>query len=461
MPSSSKDSRERLCGGRFFLFRFVLLLGFLCPITGAFAGERQPAADAEPYSGDLLTRSTLTGDWGGVRNDLAKKGVTLGLNLTQVGQGTVSGGKSLKWEYGGRGDLTLAVDTGKLGLWPGGFLKAELEGNFGNAINAKTGALMPVNTNQIFPTAGFDDLCLSALSLTQFLSERFGLYFGKVATLTATSGDMNEFAHGKGDTLFMNTAFNVNPVLLVTVPYSTLAAGMVLLPDKDPKETIMTFAVLNSVGTANTSGFDTLNGNKLTFVGEGRVRTDFFGLTGHQLLGLTYSNKVFTSLDQSLRFFIENRDIARVKGSWSVYYNFDQYLYEPKKGSGRGYGVFGRFGASDGNPNPMEFFVSLGIGGKGVAECRPNDSFGIGYYYIVIRKPTFTGPLAARSFLRINENGGEAYYSFALTPWALLTPDIQIVRPAQQDVVEQTGTVIKRTGIETALILGVRLRLVF
>ena len=30
---------------------------------------------------------------------------------------------------------------------------------------------------------------------------------------------------------------------------------------------------------------------KLTFAGEGRVRTDFFGLTGHQLIGATYSNK--------------------------------------------------------------------------------------------------------------------------------------------------------------------------
>jgi porin len=461
IQSSSKDSRERLCGGRFLLFLFVLLLGLLCPITGAFAGEQQPAADAGPYSSDFLTRSTFTGDLGGGRNELSKKGVTFDLNLTQIGQGAVSGGKSSNWEYGARGDFTLAVDTGKLGLWPGGFLTAELEGNFGQAINAKTGALMAVNTSQMFPVTGQDDVCLSALSFTQFLSERFGLFFGKVVTITSTSVDMNEFAHGKGDTRFMNTALNVNPVLLVTVPYSTLAAGMVLLPDKDPKATVMTFSVLNSVGTANATGFDTLNGNKLTCVGEGRVRTDFFGLTGHQLVGVTYSNREFTSLDQSLRFFIENRAIAKTKGSWSAYYNFDQYLYEPGKGSGRGYGVFGRFGASDGNPNPMEFFISLGIGGKGVSERRPNDSFGIGYYYIVIRKPTFTSPVAAQSFLRINENGGEAYYSFALTPWAILTPDIQIVRPVQQDVVEQTGTVIKSNHIETALVLGVRLQLVF
>ena len=59
-------------------------------------------------------------------------------------------------------------------------------------------------------------------------------------------------------------------------------------------------------GKASTSGFDDLHSNELSFVGEARVRTDFFGLTGHQLIGGAYSNKTFTSLDQSLRLFHRN-----------------------------------------------------------------------------------------------------------------------------------------------------------
>ena len=34
-----------------------------------------------PYSGDFWHRSTLTGDWGGFRNDLAAKGVTTDISL--------------------------------------------------------------------------------------------------------------------------------------------------------------------------------------------------------------------------------------------------------------------------------------------------------------------------------------------------------------------------------------------
>ena len=34
-----------------------------------------------------------------------------------------------------------------------------------------------------------------------------------------------------------------------------------------------------------------------------------------------------------------------------------------------------------------------------------------------------------------DEYGFEAFYNFASTPWALLTPDIQIIRGAQKDQV--------------------------
>ena len=118
----------------------------------------------------------------------------------------------------------------------------------------------------------------------------------------------------------------------------------------------------------------------------------FSGLTGHQLIGGGYSNKTFTSLDKSLRFFIENHDIEKQDGSWMGYYNFDQYLYEPKKGSGQGFGIFGRFGASDGNPNPMRFFFSFGVGGRGIIPGRPLDRFGVGYYYMDVQEPYIYGP---------------------------------------------------------------------
>ena len=86
-----------------------------------------------------------------------------------------------------------------------------------------------------------DNFNLPALNFTQFLSPYFGLTIGKFATVTSTSGDMNEFAHGKGDSQFMNMALNFNPVMLTTVPYSTLGTGVIVLPTKDPKQAMVSF----------------------------------------------------------------------------------------------------------------------------------------------------------------------------------------------------------------------------
>ncbi len=194
----------------------LLLIGMV------FSAHVFAADGTTNYSGDFWARSTLTGDWGGLRNYWAKKGVTFDMNLTQIGQGDIGGGKKTGWEYGGRGNITLNVDTQKLGLWPGGFLMVEVEGNFGNDVNFDTGALIPVNGSQFFPVSGSNQSNIPALIITQFFSEYAGVFVGKMDT---TTGDANEFAHGKGDTQFFNLALNFNPVAGLAAPYSTLGAG--------------------------------------------------------------------------------------------------------------------------------------------------------------------------------------------------------------------------------------------
>jgi porin len=317
---------------------------------------------------------------------------------------------------------------------------------------------MPVNTNQLFPTPGKQELNVPEVAFTQFLCNYFGVTLGKFDT---TAGDANEFAHGKGDKQFLNLAFNINPVLVLTVPSSTLGAGVIILPTKDPKQSVISMMVIDSNGRANRSGFDTAFEGNNTYIISGRVRTDFFGMTGHQLLGATYSGKDFSSLDQSMRFIIENGNIEKEDNSWSFFYNFDQYLYEPKKGEG--IGIFGRFGASDGDANPIHYVYSIGVGGKGVIPGRTLDGFGIGYYYINVSNPKFTGPLADRDFLR-DEYGVEAYYNFAITPWMKLTPDIQIIRPAQEEMLKIDNEHLllsKKKDVDTATVVGLRLQVVF
>jgi porin len=439
----------------------VLAAAVICLVLISFskkAGAAGAAEAAKSYSGDFWSRSTMTGDWGGTRNEWAAKGVTFDINLTQVGQSVISGGKNNGWEYTGRGNLTMNINTQKLGLWSGGFFSVEVEGNYNKPINLDSGAIMPVNSNQLFPTLGAQELNVPQIKFTQFLSHYFGATLGKFDT---ASGDANEFAHGKGDKQFFNLALNINPVLLLTVPSSTLGAGVIILPTKDPKSAVISLLVVDSNGRANTSGFDTAFEGNNTYVIEGHLGTDFFGMTGHQLVGATYSGKDFSSLDQSLRIIVENGSIKKEDDSWSVFYNFDQYVYEPNKG--QGVGIFGRFGASDGDANPIHYFYSVGVGGKGIVPGRALDEFGVGFYYIDVSNPEFTGLLADRDLLR-DEYGVEAYYNIALTPWMKLTPDIQIIRPAQEKTLKIDSEHLlasKKKDVDTATVVGLRLQIVF
>jgi porin len=99
-------------------------------------------------------------------------------------------------------------------------------------------------------------------------------------------------------------------------------------------------------------------------------------------------------------------------------------------------------------------------------ESRPHDQFGWGFYYINIDNPRLVDPFRTVQFLR-DEYGFEWFYNFAITPWAMLTPDIQVVRGAQKDrlIVTQgpLGVLprIDKKSISTSTVLGLRLQLVF
>jgi hypothetical protein len=62
-----------------------------------------------------------------------------------------------------------------------------------------------------------------------------------------------------------------------------------------------------------------------------------------------------------------------------VSYSFDRYFWQPDDDPTHGIGLFFGFGATDGNPNPIQYAFIAGIGGKGVVPGRPDDSFGLGF----------------------------------------------------------------------------------
>jgi porin len=223
----------------------------------------------------------------------------------------------------------------------------------------------------------------------------------------------------------MNIAFVANPVTFRTVVYSTLGGGLAYLSAEGTP--LFNFSVLNTIDTSTSSGFNELFQNGVTLSGETRLPVSVLGLPGHQLFGATYSTGDYVSLTQDPRLLIPggNVPIARKDGSWSAYWNFDQYLVSDVNNPTDGWGVFGRAGISDGDPNLAKWFACFGVGGN--SPLRQGDTFGVGWYRSGTSARLFS---RLRNVLNVDDGQGvEVFYNAQVTPWFHLTPDVQVIDP--------------------------------
>ncbi len=400
------------------------------------------------YSGDLLSRPALTGDWGGVRTTIAKKhGLQFVVDVNQYYQGITSGGldDNGDWDYGGSSDYRIKFDSGKSGLWPGGFLEVHGESYWGDTINNFTGGLLPANFDLALPGLAGTGTYLSHVIFTQFLSEQFAIIGGKFDTST---GDSNEYAHGVGDQQFMNAAFNLNPVTYLTSPYSTLGGGFIYLFGPD-KQNLFNMMIYDGEGTVGTSGFDTIDDGRTTVAVDSRIMTNFFGKKGHQLIGFLYGFGDDAYQPQGLDPRLALPPISAPPGTeledstWAVFYNFDQQLLSDPNNPGRDVGVFGRIGFADQDTSAIESFWSIGLGGKGLFPSRTSDRFGLGYYYM-----TFNDDRIRLILPEDDEQGLELFYNLAVTPWFELSGNLQVIDGGL-------------AGADTAVVAGIRARIVF
>jgi len=401
------------------------------------------------YAGDIWQRSCVTGDWGGARTELAEHGILFEADITQNLQGNARGGKNTSnaLEYGGAADYWLKFDTARMGLWPGGLIVLHGETQFGRSVNANTGSLMSPNFKSLLPVP--DDPGITTLSewyMMQALSEQIVLVAGKIDP-TALA-DRNAFAgDARHTTQFMNTAFNINPVVFNGAPYTTLGAGVILIPT----EWLEIASILlqnNPDSTATTSGLDTAfsQGNQMAVGQEYMFTIKPFDRIGHQRLGWLYTNRNFGVFDADSRVSLPIRSITipgKVKSrpdNYCFYYNFDQYLFSEAADPTQGWGIFGRFGVAPQTGNVFQEFYSFGFGGKGTIPTRDRDTWGAGYYYASLDSPLGSALGISR------EQGIEIFYSIEVTPWFHVTPDFQVI----VDPADGYG------GRDTALVYGIR-----
>jgi porin len=436
----------------------IIALLFTLNINAVIAGEGIiPTPD---YKGTFGDRSTLTGDWNGVRQDLVDKGLHLDFKVVTTYQNMFDGGIDRDDGFVSTQELLLQLDTGKADLWEGGLIKLRVQSRFGDALEG-VGAFSPTNTNALFPNdidhINQDTIAITELVYTQFLAPQFGIFAGLINT---TEGDANVLAgNASSSSQFMNSSFLLSMGELRTTPSSTLGAGLIFIPTD---WLLGTFAIVDSEESAADNPFSSAKGSTLST--EWKAKYQLGALPGAQTVGFLYAfDNEYLETNQDpregpfllglIKRFRSGQSLDTSSDSWAFYHNAHQYIqYE----NGRGWGIFTRFGIAERDTNPIDWSVAVGISGKGLFDFRPNDTFGFGYYHLQLTETQLFEALDIN-----DENGFEIWYNAELTPWFHLTADLQIIDTAFDKPGFNNGFVGELPEGELAWIIGVRTEIKF
>jgi porin len=389
----------------------------------------------------LWNRKTLTGDWGGTRTALQQRGITFAGRSTHFGFGVNGGinvppvpilGAGDTFKYTGRGEYDAIFDLEKFGGLPKGSLLVRAEhwyGEYGN-ISLNTGAFPPAVFPAALPPAPNDPGVpyMTNFVVTQPLSEKLVVFAGKKDVLGSL--DQDEFAGGDGADQFVNQAFIANPAFLLGLPYTSFTMGAVM-PQK--WGVISTFIYDPQDRTTDFFNLGDLFSQGVIVGGEIKAKTNFLGMKGSQHVGGMWKHVDLTDLtfaEPPPGVYPEPTvpGFPTISDSYTLYYGFDQYLVQFDDQEGRGYGLFGRASISDGNPTPIRYFLSTGIGGFSPMIGRHRgDTFGLGMYYVGASNEF--GPLPQAIFGPRDGAGVELFHNIQVTPWLNITPDIQFIRP--------------------------------
>jgi porin len=272
------------------------------------------------------------------------------------------------------------------------------------------------------------------------------------------------------------------PLAAALVPISAYGGGIVALPWEG---VVLSALALDPSGTPTNSDVSEAFRDGVMVLASAKVAINPFGLVGHQGVSGMWSDKERPSLTQDpsniarglasekfpllddpgpvLRRLLERffpglpvpvEPLNTKSDTWAVFYNFDQYLWQPKDDPKRGIGIFFTFGAADGNPNPLKYTYNMGIGGNGVVPGRPNDNFGLGW-----ARTKFSSEFVP--FLRDQLSLGldhedviEMYYNASVTPWLNATLNLQVIEPGLKKMVDSSGSL---KDVNTTVVAGLRL----
>ena len=422
----------------------------LAPVVAPFLNSGPVFGLPGTNVGGFMDRTQLTGDWGGTRTKLARHGLFIDGYTTSVYQDVMSGGTAEGGSFVQNVQVSINYDTGRAGLWSGGLFHFTAQGRFGDSVaNTFTaGTLQPQYTGLVEPGPTLhNNMYPSEYFLTQALNKKTFVILGKISDVFFP--DQTLFGSNYKYS-FANFNFVKNPMTTHFYGPVALAALGALAPTHN---LLLAAGVLDPNSTADTAGKNMFRHVNIyaTAIYTGAIH----GKPGQVSPAFNWSNKPKIDNENPYQSVAPAQaplaiasllDLAPPTGiatnykstSYFAIVNGSQYLMVKdapesvpgKMRSGqplRGIGVYGRLGYAPPQSNIITRQASGALFMRGLADARPNDSYGVGYYYNNISSPLKRdiALLSAGTATAKDEQGTEVFYDFAVTPAIRIIPTYQ------------------------------------
>ncbi len=423
--------------------KWLIRAGFLMTFW-AWAGAVHAAPEETPWAKGTY----FTGDWGGLRSQLADEGVTPYSVYTSIVTGNPVGG--LRQEgptYAQDLNLGLTLDLQKLVGWRGGTFNI-------NGINRLGSTVAPAVGGVYDPVQIYGGQTIFLYNVT--LEQKFCDDLGSIKIGRLSPGD--DFAESPLYNYYVSNGIDgqIRAVIFDTLfgTYPFAAWGGRLRFDPSPEFNVQTgiFQVSNHLFDPHRHGvnfaINKSDGYQLVQqfgwtpeFAKPPVATGGKGLPGHYFLGGYWSNSAYPQFGT----------VATARISYGLYGHADQMVYRESPGSDEGLTLFGTVAyAPQENISILPFQLSGGALYQGLIPDRPKDMTIFGIIYGDFSRDyasTVNAPLGGTPTSEVDLELG---YRVQATDFAYIQPDLQyIVRPGG------TG------HVPDALVLGLQLGLTF
>jgi porin len=366
-----------------------------------------------------LQQKHLTGNWGGLRHELERAGVTLTATYTTDLLGNPVGGNTQGFRYAGDTAVDLHADLEK--LWGLKGMQLDVSGSWrsGESLSAQDIG----NTFTVSQIFGGETAWLYAIALEwpSLLDDRLDIRVGRIG-----AGD--DFLASPLYTAFVNFAFDGNPGSVpINIPsfsvYPVATWGLRTKVMPVESWSVMTGLYYSDPTLARNSAhgidFSIRSSAGIFVIGE----LGYLYNQGQGATGLPGNYKIGAYVDSNGYPDLSSAAQTEIRGNYGFYVLVDQMVYrEGDSQSTQGLTPFAAVTFAPSDRNTFPWFFSAGLVYQGIIPGRDNDTAAFGLAY-----GKFSKYLRGQHYEMVLE----WTYEVAIAPWLTLQPDMQyIIKPS-------------------------------